>query len=249
MSVRQTPVAVVVLAARGGVRLARALEAVAWANERIVLDAAARLADASLPPGVRRVTTPDAALALATAPWLLLVSEDEVVSPALATAVAATVAAPAHGGYRIGREVSGFGAVLRAAGAPVRLARRGESGIVLGAGLVPALRVPGARVGRLAPRLRAEVAAPLAIAVEDMEADAAALAGVLRAGERAPFGRAAVVSVAAAGTRLLLGRVRRVGPDSARWARWFLAVLAGYRAMIAYAKLWEQVRGEAAALR
>jgi len=43
-------VAAVVLASRGGARLASALDGVAWAGERIVLDPAGRLGAALSPP-------------------------------------------------------------------------------------------------------------------------------------------------------------------------------------------------------
>src|SRR5437870_1453122 len=111
-------VAAVVLASRGGARLARALESVAWAGERIVLDPAGRLGAEPLPGGVRWGCDP----AAAAAPWLLLVEEHETVQPPLAAAIAGAVEAPAARAYRIAQEVIAFGTTLRLRRAPVRLA-------------------------------------------------------------------------------------------------------------------------------
>src|SRR5206468_6801089 len=113
-------VAAVVLASRGGARLARALESVAWAGERIVLDPAGRLGAEPLPGGVRWGCDP----AAAAAPWLLLVEEHETVQPPLAAAIAGAVEAPAARAHRIAPAVSAFGTTLRLRRAPVRLALR-----------------------------------------------------------------------------------------------------------------------------
>src|SRR5207249_2756964 len=53
MTASLADVAAVVLASRGGARLASALDGVAWAGERIVLDPAGRLGAERLPDGVR----------------------------------------------------------------------------------------------------------------------------------------------------------------------------------------------------
>jgi hypothetical protein len=53
----------------------------------------------------------------------------------------------------------------------------------------------------------------------------------------------------AGAARVLLGRRTPGAHDAGPWARWCLAVLAGYRPMVAYAKLWEHRQAEAAALR
>ena len=85
-------VGAVVLGLRGGGRLARALGSVAWAAERIVVDAAGRIDAAALPPGVRRVASPLALVGATRAVWLLLLHEDEMASPDLAAAVRAATA-------------------------------------------------------------------------------------------------------------------------------------------------------------
>jgi hypothetical protein len=93
-------VAAMVLASRGGARLERALASVAWADERLVLDPTGRLTEETLPAGVRRAR----AAADADAPWLLLLEEHEVVSPALAASVRAVATDHAPSPYCIPRE-------------------------------------------------------------------------------------------------------------------------------------------------
>jgi hypothetical protein len=48
---------------------------------------------------------------------------------------------------------------------------------------------------------------------------------------------------------VLCGRARPDPGARDRWGRWTLFVLAGYRPMVAYAKLWETRHAEAATLR
>jgi hypothetical protein len=75
----------------------------------------------------------------------------------------------------------------------------------------------------------------LADAVVDLDADAATLAALL-ADRGSRLGRRhLVVSPLIAGGRVLAARRVLAGA----WGRWFLAVLAGYRTVVAYAKLWE----------
>src|SRR5216117_2068669 len=142
-------VAAVVLASRGGARLARALESVAWAGERIVLDPAGRLGAEPLPGGVRWGGDP----AAAAAPWLLLVEEHEAVGAPLAAAIAGAVEAPAARAYRIAQEVIAFGTTLRLRCAPVRLALRAGARLRLRTGLTPELVLEGARAPELPARL------------------------------------------------------------------------------------------------
>jgi len=238
-------VAVVVLAGRGGARLARALASVEWAEERVVLDPAGRLDAEPLPPGVRRERGAEAAAAV-SAPWLLFVQEDEVAPAALGAAVAAVVGAPsARAAYRVPLEMRAFGAALRPWRAPVRLARRPDVRLVLRPGLAVELRSPRGRPGRLAVPLLAGGASSLAEALDDLEADGAALAAMLRDRAVAPqLGRLALAPLAAAG-RVLFAR----GVAGAPRARWFVTVFAGYRTMVAYAKLWELGQDEASGLR
>jgi len=238
-------VAAVVLAGRGGIRLERALDSVTWAPRRVVVDPAARLAAQTLPPGVEHVPS---LAEVADAAWLLLLHESEAATPALADAVAAATAAPRYDAYRVPRELHGFGLVLRAAGTPVRLARRGAA-LAVGGGLVPALALAGVRPGRLAAALVADVGESLATAVEDLEADATVLARVLGAGGQRARARSAALAAVVSSARIVFARRRRDVPRPDRWARWVLATLGGYCPMAAYTKLWELHQAEAAALR
>jgi hypothetical protein len=188
-----------------------------------------------MPPDVRCVRGA-ADLGRGGAPWVLLVREDETVSEALVDAVAQAVTAPTGPtAYRVRREVEGFGARLRLGLAPVRLALRAETRFRLRTDLSPELAGGSGEPGVLEPRLVIGGAVSLASAVEDLEADGAALAALLRAGAVAPSACAAVVAAAIAAARLVCAR----GTTTRPFSRWILAVLAGYRALVAYAKLWE----------
>jgi predicted nucleic acid-binding protein len=233
----------VVLAGRGGVPLARALDSVAWAGERIVLDPTARLSNERLPADVRRLGPEASVTRAATAPWLLLLHEDEVVSPELAAAIAGAVDAPVADAYRLPLEVRGFGARLELRRAPIRLAKRAGARLSLSACVHAELEVGAARAGRLGPRLLLGDPVSIADAVEQIDADAAVHAALLYARAAVPrFLRLLLAPLTAAG-RVLTAHATARAP----WARWSLAVLAGYRALVAHAKLWElgEVRGPA----
>jgi len=237
------PVAAIVLASRGGAGLTRALESVAWAAERIVLDPAGRLDGRPLSPGVARAVEPVQA---AHAPWLLLLEEQDVVPAPLAALIADTARAPAAlPAYRIGHEVRVLGVTLRPRYAPVHLVRRAGARLTVGVGLGAELRPRHGPVGRLAGRLVTGGVDSLAAAVDALDAEATAIAALLRArGVRPRLWRLAVAPFIP-GARALLAR--DASPD--RWGRWTVSVLAGYRAMVAEAKLWELWRAEAARVR
>src|SRR5438034_143411 len=171
-------VAAVVLASRGGARLASALDGVAWAGERIVLDPAGRLGAEPLPDGVRWAEEPAEA---ARAAWLLLVEEHEAVRPSLVAAIASALEAPGARAYRIAQEVIAFGTTLRLRHAPVRLARRDGVRLRLRTGLTPELAAGGGRAPRLPERLATNAVPTLAAAVEELDAQAATLAALLHA--------------------------------------------------------------------
>jgi hypothetical protein len=227
-------VCAVVLGSRGGGRLARALASVAWAGERVVLDPANRLAAEEVPAGVRRERGPRPA-DVTRAPWLLLLDEDETVPPALAAAVAEAIRAEAScPAYRIAQEVHALGARLRPRRDSVRLARRDGARLALGRGLAPALSASGTP-GQLTGALEKEGAASLGEAVDDLDAYAGMLAALLDDAGARPGIRTSVMAFLAASGRVLWAR----GTAPRCWSRWSLALLAGYRAMVAYAKLWE----------
>jgi hypothetical protein len=240
-------VGAVVLAGGDESRLARALASVAWAGERVVLDPARRIGAAVLPPGVRRVTGWVEAVATSTRGWCLLLVEDEEAPPDLATAVATAVGAPAAPrAYRVRQEVRHGATVLRLPGAPIRLARREAAVLRLRGGLGVELRGAGGAVGRLPSWLRVHRAPRLAEAVAHLEADGASLAAVLHQSGAAPRALPPVVAGAAAAARILAARYAP-GSRARSWGRWTLAVFAGYRPMVAYAKLWELCHREAGA--
>jgi hypothetical protein len=240
MSEARVPqVAAVVLGTRGGERLARALAGVAWAGERIVLDPAERLGGEPLPEGVRRVAGSTALAGLTAAPWVLLLAEDEVTPRALATHAAGVAGSvgPIQA-YRIGQEVLALRGRLRLPGHPVRLARRANVELRLGPGLGLTLATPGGRVGRLPVAFAIDRPTSVASVVEELDADGTALAAVLHAGDVRPRAHQLLLGPLTATARVVLGRASaRLG-----WERWVLAVVAGYRVVVAYAKLWEMRR-------
>src|SRR5438552_3050117 len=227
-------VGAVVLGLRGGGRLARALGSVAWAAERIVVDAAGRIDAATLPPGVRRVASPLALVGATRAVWLLLLHEDEVASPDLAAAVRAATASGVAA-HRIGRTVAFGAGPLAPPGGTIRPVRRDAARLHGGPGGSFALAGAGVRAPRLPARLVVEASDSLEDAVETLDADATALAALLHAlGVRPRLDRLALAPVVAAVPLL----VARGGPLG--WGRWVAAVLVGYRAFVVQAKLWER---------
>jgi hypothetical protein len=233
------PVAAVVLGSRGGSRLGRALESVAWVSERVVLDPAERLAGEKLPAGV--VRSADAFTAIG-APWVLLLEECETIPPALETAIATAINGPAAcAAYRVALEVQGLGLVLHPPGAPIRLARRPGARLRWATGLRLELAPGEGSVGRFPDRIVAVGADSLAGAIDDLDADAGALAGLLYAHGASPGLRHLALTPLLSSARTLVAR-----GAGAPWRRWALAVLAGYRTTVAYAKLWELRRAEAA---
>jgi len=152
------------------------------------------------------------------------------------------VEAPAARAYRIAQEVIAFGTTLRLRRAPVRLALRAGARLRLRTGLTPELVQGGARAPELPARLVTAGVPTLAAAVEELDAQAATLAALLHARRVRPRLWHLVVPPLAASGRALVAR----GPAGEFWGRWTLAVLGGYRALVAYAKLWELRREEAA---
>ena len=228
-------VAAMVLASHGGARLERALASVAWADERLVIDPAGRLTEEALPPGVRRAR----AAADADAPWLLLLEEHEVVSPALAASVRAVATDDAPSAYRIPREAHVFDARFHLRGAPIRLARAGAR-VRLRRDLALELRPAAGRAGRLRTPVIARGAESFARAVDELDADATTLAALLQAARVRPTLWRLATAPTLAGARALGAR----GPVRRFRRRWTLAVFAAYRVMVAYAKLWEMDRAE-----
>jgi hypothetical protein len=232
-------VAAVVLASRGGPRLARALASVAWAEERIILDPAGRLRDEPLAVRIADDRVPEDG----RAPWLLLLEEREAVPPELVAAIREAIGAADLDGYRIGQELSGFGTTFVLRGAPLRLARRRGTRLRVGP-LGVELDPPSGRIGRLRLPLVVATAPLLATVVEELDADATVLAALLHARGVRPGLRHLAVSPLVPGARTLAAR----GQGRARGARWALTVVGAYRTAVAYAKLWERRRAEGSSL-
>src|SRR5262249_47385862 len=131
-----------------------------------------------LPPDVRR-TAAETGLA-PREPWVLLLGEGDVVPPALADAVRTAVAAPdPPAAFRVPQEVAAFDGLWRLRRAPIRLARAGTPAGTPRAGG----RGRGGRGGRWGPRgvaFRPSVAPTFRGVIEDLGADAAALAALWR---------------------------------------------------------------------
>jgi hypothetical protein len=234
-------VTAVVVAARGGERLAATLDTVAWAAERLVLDPAGRVG--SVPAGTRRSTTVLLAQAVTTG-WLVLLREGERAEPGMAAAVtAATGDGGGPAAYRVRHELVSLGLRL-CLPEPVRVARREGARLAVGrhGGLV--LRTSESRPGRLAAAVTVGAAASLAGMVTDMDADGSVVAAVLAAGTvQAGIGRTMLAALCA-GVRVLgARRVPADEPMAGRWggARWCSAALAGYAALLAHAKVWERI--------
>jgi hypothetical protein len=226
-----TAVATVVLASRCGARLAASLEGAV--GERLVLDPAGK-ATSALPGGVRCARTLGELSTGTAAPWLLLLHEGERASRELAGAVEDVTTRPSADAYRVPLEVRAFGTRLHVRGAPVRLARRELARVRVRPGLVVEF-VPGRAPQRLAQHITFEAVSSLTDAVADIDAEASTLAALLLEGGIRPTLRRMMLAPLVAGGRMATSRAAaRLG-----WGRWVLAVLAGYRTVAAYAKLWE----------
>lgn len=123
-------------------RLATTLEAIAWADEIVVVDAGSTDGTVEI---ARRFTdkvvvTDDwpgfgpqknRALDLATGEWVLSIDADERVTPELAAEIRATLAAPHYDAYRLPRLSSYLGRPMRHSGwwpdEVLRLFRRGKA--------------------------------------------------------------------------------------------------------------------------
>lgn len=238
MSDAGVPVVVVVVASQGDAKLERTLAAVAWSDECVVLDPLGRVDPARLPTGVQHVGSVAALATVGRAPWILLLRDDEVVPATMRAAIAAAIAIGEP--RRIRRELHALGAAFLLRRAPLRLARRAGSGVVVSRGLELALRVPSGRVHLepLEPVVTVAHASSLAAALDGLDADSSVAAALLEADGRRTRLRDLVVSPCVAAGRVLVASARQ----PAGLARWVAAVLLGYRAVVAYAKLWERAR-------
>jgi hypothetical protein len=235
-----TPVAAVVLASRGGLRLERTLASVAWAAECVVLTSPRAPALDAPGDDVRRAAATADLSRLTRLAWLLFLVEGEVVEPTLAAAVDTAVRARSEAVYRVPVELRALGVRLHPRGAPVRLVPAPLARLILRPRPVLALDAAGRPARRLDARLTLVGAASLADAVSDLDADAAVLGSLLHAsGRRAGVWRA-IAAALGAGVPLLCARaVRRAG-----WGRWRVGVTAAYGTIVSYAKAWELARAD-----
>jgi len=224
----------IVLAAMGGGRLERSLASVAWAEERIVLDPAARHDAPAVPPGVGHVARAAGLGELGSAPWLLLLLEGELASPGLDEVLGRTLAEPsAVTAFGLPLELHALGAQWTSRRAPVRLAARAAARLVVRDGR-PELAGQGRMLAGTAG-IVAEASPSLEEAVRALDAECGAMAAWLVAGSsRVRLGHLMLPPLATM-LRALAARGTSIRP----WARWVAAVFAGYRALLVPAKVWE----------
>jgi hypothetical protein len=225
-----TPVVALVVAHRGGEELERTLASVEWTAERYVVDPAGALSPAAWPAsaGRWRDSQPDG--------WVVLLAEGELLSSGFAAALETIERGDAEA-YRLAVECRAFTGVIRLRSRPVRLRRRPpyEIRVVLGGEL--------AFIGEArAPVLAATVVRHLrqlpGDAIDALNAEAGVLAALAAAHGVRPRATRLLASGVTGAARVLFGSGRgRLG-----WGRWIAAVLTGYRALLAEAKLWERVQ-------
>jgi hypothetical protein len=225
-------IAALVLPARGGVHLARALAALDWANERAVLAVDGAVLD--LPPGVASVDDPSRLPAASG--WVLVLAEEERLEPAGGDALRTALATAAPD------QMLAFPCITTALGmrarlgrAVVRLAPR-RTPLVVRPGLDVELARSAHPVRTLDVAIVRSRGATLTEAVEILGAEATTLASLVD--QRVGRGRGILWQPLVAGARALTARAEgRLGVG-----RWVLAVLESYRVVVTYAKLWERRR-------
>jgi hypothetical protein len=245
MSRARVPVLAVVVVTRAGGSLARALDSVAWATERAVLDPAGEVAAQALPPDVRLARDATQVSTLGTAPWMLLLAEHEVAAAGLEADVARIAGQGASGGRRVSVEVDTFGVRLVPRYAAVRLAPRETACVVVERGLELGLTGRQGDGQRLATGLCASRGASIDEAVTLLGTESGALS-VLLARQGPALGVVGItLSAMTAAARLFLARA----PTRPGIARLLAVVFAGYRVVLANARAWEWRRAQRVALR
>ena len=228
-------IAVVVVVARGRDELPRALERAAWADERIVLDPADRAAGVQLPMHVVRIVDPGALDRAISAPWVVLLGEDEVLDD---RGVRAVRAALGHaGGEALALGVTTRTLALQVASAPTVLVAPRATPVVVQRGAAVGFDGRGLRVRRIDASVVRERGDTLTAALDILDGETATVAALADRG--GSTGRGVVWRSAAAMLRVLLAR-SPAGPLGL--GRWVLAVLDGYRVVVTQAKLWERRR-------
>jgi hypothetical protein len=238
------PVLAVVVATRGGSRLEPVLASVSWARERAVLDPLGELSATALPASVRLGRDAGAIAALGSAPWVLLLAEDEVAGPAFRDAVARVAPQP-PAARLVAFEVEMLGICFALRRPLVRLGARAHSRVALDRALELTLAGPPAPLARLDAVLRAERGATVAAAVDALVPESRVRAALLAQAGSRPGAASLVASPLAA-----LGRVLRAQASRpAGLARWIAAVFAAYRVVLGHARWWEWRHAQPAPMR
>jgi len=235
MSRAEVPVLAVVVITRAGRSLARALDSVAWAAERAVLDPAGEAGAETVPAGVRLARDTTQVGALGTAPWVLLLAEHEVAAAGLEEDIARIASQGASGACRVGVEVDTFGVRLVPRYAAVRLAPRDTARVVVERGLELGLAGGPGHGPHLATALCAFRGASIDEAVDVLGTESRALSALLARQDPAPGVAGISLSATVAALRLLLARA----PAHAGIVRWLAVVFAGYRVVLAHTRAWE----------
>jgi hypothetical protein len=218
----------VVVAARGGPALAAALDAAAWADDRVVLDLVGR-SDTSGPVRVlRRV----AELRDLGGAWIVLLDEAERLSPADGARLEDAVGCAGDRHVLSVRTITEGLALRVATGRSVRVGPPGVR-VVLDSGMRVGLTGTGLRTIETDAVVTRARGAGVGEAVEQLDAEAAVLARLATSDGGIV---ATVWAPLVAGARLLGGRAVD-GPLGL--GRWILAVLEAYRVVVAQAKRWE----------
>jgi hypothetical protein len=245
MSGAEVPVLAVVVVTHAGRSLARALDSVAWAAQRAVLDPAGEIDDKALPAGVRLARDATPVATLGTAPWVLLLAEHEVAAAGLAADVARVAGQGTSGGCRVNVEVDTLGVRLVPRYAAVRLAPRETACIVVERGLELGLAGSQSDGQQLGTGLCASRGASIDEALSLLGTESGALS-VLLARQGPALGVVGIaLSAMTAAARLLLARA----PTRPGIARWLAVVFAGYRVVLANARAWEWRQAQPVSLR
>ncbi len=228
----EAAVLAVVVATRGGARLDAVLASLAWAGERAVLDVTGDVSPAQLPSGVRLGRDAAAVAALGTAPWLLLLGEDEE-GPAREAVAPLSIGAPA--GYRPRLHLEVLGVTFVLGHAAIRLAPRQGCRLTLdrtlGLGLAPA-DVP---LRSLAAAVRRQAGGSVTAAVAALEPESRTLSALLAQLGAQPGAMTIALAPVAALARVLFARAT----SAAGLARWVAAMFSAYRVVLAHIRLWE----------
>jgi len=235
MSRAEVPVLAVVVVTRAGRALARALDSVAWAAERGVLDPAGEVGSETVPAGVRLARDATQVVALGTAPWMLLLAEHEVAAAGLEEDVARIARQGVSRACRVGVEVDTLGVRLVPRYAAVRIAPRDTARVVVERGLELSLAGGPGHGQHLATGLCASRGASIDEAVGVLGTESRALSVLLARQEPAPGVAAISLSAMVAAQRLLLARA----PAHAGIVRWLAVVFTGYRVILAHTRAWE----------